>query len=82
MGFSISKPFFIKRENIKNKIYIENKKDDWDLAHEKALELVKYRIKDYNFAKHGCKKIYMYQVYVEYKNECIPEHLRYQIDNE
>ena len=54
---------------------IERKKRETELevAHLEALEIVKYRIRDYNFRQHGSKDAYMLLVYDEFLYKCNPD---------
>jgi len=53
-----------------------NDNNDWEIAKKRADNIYNYRIKNYNYMRHGPQELYMLQVEAEYELECIPEYLR------
>ena len=47
------------------------------MLHNKALELYKQRLKNYDYAFHGNYTTYLHNIQAQFQLDCLPDYLKY-----
>jgi hypothetical protein len=64
------------RKGVKWEIQIQLKKNVL-MLHNKALELYKQRLKNYDYAFHGNYTTYLHNIQAQFQLDCLPDYLKY-----
>lgn len=56
---------------------IEKERIKQEILYNKALELYKQRLKNYDYAFHGNYRIYLQNIQAQFQLDCLPDYLKY-----